>query len=235
MGAPDSQRRIVVISGASRGIGHELARRLSDEYDVVGFARDKADCVQGFTLLDGIDVTDKAALRDFARSLDRERLWGVVACAGIASMNHFLSMPERTRRRLMDVNFHGVANFVEVFSGMLIKQRAGRIVALSTIAVPLHLEGEAAYVASKSAVEGYVRVVAEELAAWGVTANLIRPGPTDTELLAGLAPAQIDAILARQTIKRMTTFDDLETVCRFFLSAGAGLVTGQTLTLGMAG
>jgi len=91
------------------------------------------------------------------------------------------------------------------------------------------------YAASKSAAETYVKIIANELGEWGVTANLIRPGPTDTDLLAGLTDEQVDAIISKQTLKRKTTFDDLEGICRFFLSDEAALLTGQTLTLGLSG
>ncbi|NQU61761.1 MAG: SDR family oxidoreductase [Rhodospirillales bacterium] len=228
-------RKLVIVSGASRGIGFALAERLSNTYDVVGFARQEPKEPCNFQFVSGVDVTDKTAVKEFARKIDTANLWGVVACAGIASMNHFLSMPDATRDKIVDVNFHGVANVVEVLGKGLIKNKGGRIIVLSTIAVPLLLEGEAVYAASKSAAETYVKIIANELGEWGVTANLIRPGPTDTDLLAGLTDEQVDAIISKQTLKRKTTFDDLEGICRFFLSDEAALLTGQTLTLGLSG
>lgn len=230
-----TERKVVVVAGASRGIGLALAERLGDSYDVVGFARHRPAEPCGFHFVPDVDVEEKSAIEDFTRGIDKGRLWGVLACAGIASMNHFLSMPEATRRRLVDVNFHGVVNVVETLGKLLIRNRGGRIVVLSTVAVPMLLEGEAIYAASKSAAETYIKVVANELGGWGVTANLIRPGPTNTDLLAGLTTEQVDAIIARQTIRRKTTFSDLEGICRFLLSDAAALLTGQTLTLGLSG
>jgi 3-oxoacyl-[acyl-carrier protein] reductase len=112
------------------------------------------------------------------------------------------------------------------------RRRAGRIVNLSTVAVPLHLEGEAIYAASKAAVEELTRVLARELGELGVTVNAIGPSPIRTDLIAGVPDDKIQQIVARGALKRLGELDDVLAVLDFFLSPRAGFVTGQVVYLG---
>jgi 3-oxoacyl-[acyl-carrier protein] reductase len=225
---------IVVVLGASDGLGRALGEALMDTYEVVGMARRQLDVAPPFQYVSGVDVLDLDSLKAAARSLDRARLWGLVVTAGTASMNHFSAVPEATRRRVMDLNFHGVANAIEAFGKQMMRNRRGRIVTFSTIAVPLLLDGEAVYVASKAAVDAYTKVIAKELADWNITANVVGPGPVETALIAGLSPEMKAALVARMTTKKLTTPEDVIAATRFLLSKEAQQVTGQTITLSLA-
>ncbi|MGD9967844.1 MAG: SDR family NAD(P)-dependent oxidoreductase [Hyphomonadaceae bacterium] len=227
-------RDIVVIVGASEGIGRALGEALSDSYDIVGMARRTPETPPGFKYLAGVDALDLAALKAAAQQIDRTRLWGLIVTAGAASMNHFAAVPEATRRRTMDLNFHGAANAIEVFGKQLMRNKGGRILTFSTVAVPLLLEGEAAYVAAKAAVEAYTKVIAKELAEWNITANVIGPGPVDTALIGGLSPEMKQALTERMTTRRLTEREDVIATARFLLSREARQVTGQTITLSLA-
>jgi 3-oxoacyl-[acyl-carrier protein] reductase len=224
----------VVILGASDGIGRALGEALSDAYAVTGMARRTIEGALPFKYVAGVDVLDVASLKAAARDIDRTRLWGLIVMAGTASMNHFSAVPEATRRRVMDLNFHGVANAIEVFGKQMMRNKAGRIITFSTVAVQLLLDGEAAYVASKAAVEAYTKVIAKELADWNITANVIAPGPVDTALIGGLTPEMKEALTKRMTTKRLTDRADVIAAVRFLLSREAGQVTGQTITLSLA-
>lgn len=227
-------REIVVVLGASDGLGRALCEALSDTYDVIGMARREIDGPLSFTYRSGVDVLDVDGLKAAAREIDRSRLWGVIVTAGTASMNHFSAVPEATRRRVMDLNFHGVANAIDVFGKLMMRNKRGRIVTFSTVAVPLLLEGEAVYVASKAAVDAYTKVIAKELADWNVTANVIGPGPVETALIAGLSPEMKASLVARMTSKALTESSDVIAATRFLLSKDAQKVTGQTITLTLA-
>lgn len=227
-------KKIVLISGASSGIGLATATKLSKKYEVIGFARKTIEEKVPFQYFNGIDVTDKNSIKLISKKIDAKRVYGIVACAGIASMNHFYSMPFETRRRIIDVNFHGAVNMVECFSKHMIRNKEGRILGISTIAVPLNLEGEATYAASKAALETYLKTIANEVADWGITSNAIRPAATDTFLLAGLEKSQVDGVIKRQTIKTKITPSDTANLIKFLLSNKAKMITGQSITLGLA-
>ena len=110
----------------------------------------------------------------------------------------------------------------------------GRIVNLSTVAVPLSLAGEAVYVASKCAVEGLTRTMSRELAELGITVNAIGPGPIATKLTKNVPPAKIQALLSQLAIHRMCRAEDVYHTLQFLIHRKSDLVTGQVIYLGGA-
>jgi len=98
--------------------------------------------------------------------------------------------------------------------------------------VPLKLAGEAAYVASKSAVVALTHVLAREFAEYGITVNCVGPGPLATNLIRSVPKQKIDRLLEQQAIPRMGTLDDVANTVDFFLRPQSGFVTGQTIYLG---
>jgi 3-oxoacyl-[acyl-carrier protein] reductase len=107
-----------------------------------------------------------------------------------------------------------------------------RIVNFTTVAVPLRLEGEAIYAASKAAVEMLTRVLARELAPLGITCNAVGPTPIETDLIRGVPRAKIDKLVASQPIPRLGQPADIANVVDFFLRPESDFITGQVIYLG---
>jgi len=147
-------------------------------------------------------------------------------------LNHSLLMPITTLRRILDTNVVGTFLFCREAAKLMRKREWGRIVNFSTVAVPLRLEGEAAYAASKAAVVSLTQVLSRELAQWNITVNAVAPTAIDTDLIRGVPAETIEALVARQAIRRLGTFDDVANVVGFFLQVESEFVTGQTLFLG---
>ena len=221
----------VVVTGASRGIGRYLCDSLSDTFDVVGVARTVSkDFPHRFI---EADVTDVGQLKGGIRGLGLRQLYAVINCAGIASMNLFMTTPLETARRMLDVNAFGTMATCHTLLPALIRNGEGRVINFSTIAVSLGLEGEAVYVASKAAVEAFSRVLAKEIGGYGITVNTVAPNPVDTALLAGVDESKIARIVQqKQAINRKGTFDDVLNIVRFYLDERSSLVTGQVIGLG---
>ena len=160
------------------------------------------------------------------------RLDHLINNAGAAAMNHFLLTPTATAEKLLRTNFLGTFICSREAAKLMKDQGAGRIVNFTTVAVPLRLAGEAAYAASKAAVEELSRVLARELGEFGITVNSIGPTPIDTDLIRGIPKEKIDQLLQQQALHRMGTFDDVTNVIDFFLRPESAFVTGQTIYLG---
>jgi 3-oxoacyl-[acyl-carrier protein] reductase len=112
------------------------------------------------------------------------------------------------------------------------RRRYGRIVNISSIAVPMRLEGESIYAASKSAVVTFSRILARELADSGITCNVVGPTPIETDLIRGVPREKIDSIVERLAIKRLGRFEDVANVIDFFVKPESDYITGQVIYLG---
>lgn len=230
--------RRVLITGANRGLGRALAEhhlQLGDQ--VAGCSRGPTDLqhpAYGHTC---VDVADETAVRSLFSRL-RQRFGGLdvlINNAGVASMNPVALMPLETVRRLIDTNFVGTFLLTHAAVRLLRASPCARIVNLTSVAVPLRLDGEAVYAAAKSAVETFTRVAAKELAPFGITCNAVGPSPVRTALTERVPEDKMKALLARQAIQRWAEPQDVINVVDFFLRPESAMITGQVVYLGGVG
>jgi 3-oxoacyl-[acyl-carrier protein] reductase len=226
---------VTLITGTRKGIGRHLAEHyVRRGHRVIGCSRQPAEWQHELYTHVMADVSDEEQVKELFVRLRRDvgRLDHLLNNAGIASMNHSLLTPYATVRRVMDTNLGGTFLFSREAGKLMQRAKFGRIVNFTTVAVPLKLEGEAAYVASKAAVQALTEVMARELAQLGITVNAIGPVPIQTDLIRAVPADKIEGLIARQAIKRLGTCEDVANVCDFFLQPSSGFVTGQTIYLG---
>ncbi len=233
-----SDRRRVLVTGASRGIGAYLVRHFLERGDVVvGCARGGAPLTDDRYVHVQADVADEPAVRALFADV-RGRFGGLdvlINNAGMASMNAVALTPVASARDVMMTNFLGTFVVTHAALRLLRSSKAGRIVNFSTVAVPLRLEGEAIYAAAKSAVEMFTKIVAREAGAMGITCNAVGPCPIKTRLTDSVPAEKIQRLIDRQAIPRWAEFEDVANVVDFFLRPESGMVTGQVVYLGGAG
>lgn len=230
--------KTILITGSRKGIGRALAEYyLAGGWRVAGCSREKTDLAhENYSHFTG-SVADEnfvtAMVRDVAKKFGR--IDALVNNAGIAAMNHLTLAPAAQAKSVLETNFLGSFHCLREVAKVMVRQKAGRIVNFSTVAVPLALEGEAIYAASKAAVEILTKIAARELGAYGITVNAVGPTPTDTDLIKTVPAAKIAALLDRQAIRRRGEFRDTINVIDFYLHEKSDFVTGQIIYLGGVG
>ncbi len=147
-------------------------------------------------------------------------------------MNHSLLIPLTALKKIMDTNFTGTFLFCREAARIMQQNRYGRIVNFASVAVPMKLEGEVIYAASKAAVICMTQILAREFADFGITVNAIGPTPIKTDLIRGVPPQKLEALIARQAIKRYGESRDVIQVIDFFVHPASDFVTGQVIFLG---
>jgi 3-oxoacyl-[acyl-carrier protein] reductase len=224
----------MVITGTRKGIGRYLAEYYCDRgFQVVGCSRERSDFTSDNYRHFCIDVADEVGVRGMFHEISSSlrRVDVLINNAGIASMNHVLLTPMTTIRKVIDTNFIGTFLFCRE-AAKLMRGNGGRIVNFATVATPLNLEGEAIYAASKAAVESLTRILARELAPFRITVNAVGPTPVKTDLIRSVPKDKMDALLARQAIRRFGEFRDISNVIDFMIKPESDFVTGQVLFLG---
>jgi 3-oxoacyl-[acyl-carrier protein] reductase len=227
--------RTVLVSGSSSGIGRYLVDHyLAEGWNVIGCSRRTPDIEHERYTHYEVDVTDAAAvaamfekIRAASGSLD-----ALICNAGVASMNPIALTTAATARRILDTNVLGTFLLTHGGVRLLRRSKAGRIVNLTTIAVPARLAGEALYAASKSAVETFTRIAAKELGPLGITCNTVGPSPIRTKLTAAVPDKAMKKLIDGQPIAKWAEPEDVANVIDFFLSPRSSLVTGQVVYLG---
>ena len=147
-------------------------------------------------------------------------------------MNAALLTPASSARQMMDINLVGTFLICREATKLMRQNSYGRIVNISSVAVPLRLPGQAAYVASKSAVESLTQVMAREFFAYGVTVNALSLPPIDTGMTRGVPKEKLQKLADSLPVSRMGSLDDVAHTLDFLINKDSGAITGQVLSLG---
>lgn len=227
--------RIVLITGTTKGIGLYLAKHFLEKQAIVcGFARSESQIGHERYYHYQGDVTHIDEVTRILQLIRRRfgYLDILINNAGVASMNPSILMPEATARKILDINMLGVFNLSREGAKLMMKKKYGRIINFSSVAVPLHIEGEAIYAASKAAIEEFSKIFAREVARYGITVNVIGPSPIMTDLIAKVPEQKIKKLVDGMPLSRLGEFRDVENVIDFFASEASDYITGQVIYLG---
>ena len=223
---------MIVITGASKGLGRAICERLlSTKVEVFGLARDVSEVP--FPAM-SCDVSSYEEVKVVAQKLKRDgrKIEALINAAGIASMNLAVTTPPKVSKQIIKTNLLGTIYCCQLMSPLLIRNKKGSIINFSTIAVALGLKGESIYAASKAGVEGFTRAFAREMAEFNVNVNCIAPGPISTKLLKGISSAQIDKIVSQQIIPKQFTPEAISDVVELLLDSRSKSLSGQLLHVG---
>lgn len=223
---------MIIVTGASRGIGKAISEHLSKQGEkVIGISRSKfTSNIESFEC----NVGDYSSVKDVARQVKRMKqpLKAVINAAGVASMNMAVTTDEKTVQKLVQTNLVGTIYCCQLFAPIMLRKKYGSFINFSTIAVALALKGESVYSASKAGVETFSRSFAREMADFNIRVNCIAPGPVRTDLLRGITDLQIEKITSQQVIPKIFEKSDICDLVDLLLDEKASSLSGQVFNIG---
>ena len=232
---PRYQGRIVVVTGARKGLGRILADYFLEQgASVVGISRGEATITHVRYEHHAADVGDERAVRDVFLKVGRS--YGsvdiVVNNAAVVAVRHALLTPASQAEEMVRTNLLACF-YVSREAAKLMRRRAwGRIINIGSIASVLAPVGEAMYAATKSATMTLTAVLAKEFAAYGITVNTVAVTALETDMLGQLPSESVSRLLASLPIPRLAKPDDVTNVIDFFASPASDYITAQTVFMG---
>ena len=227
-------KKIIVITGSRKGIGKYLSEYYLKSALVIGCSRKDSSIRQNNYIHYKVDVSDEIGVVNMIKDVVKrfKRVDILINNAGIAAMNHIMLTPMDAATDIIKTNLLGTFIFIREVSKVMARQKWGRVVNISTIAVPLSLEGESVYVASKAAVENITKIASRELAPFNITVNTIGIAPLMTDLIKTVPKEKIDKIISMMGIKRLAKYSDVSNVIDFYIKDESDYISGQNIYLG---
>lgn len=230
-----SKNKTILITGTSKGIGNFLCRYYSDTgMNVIGCSRSNLNIKSINYTHYKLDICNEEKVKEMFHDIRIKHgsIDILINNAGIASMNHIMLTPVKTLEKIFETNFYGMFLMCREAAKLMKKNRSGRIINMSSVAVSLNLEGEAIYASSKSALVTFTKILSKELSEFGITVNSIGLTPVDTDLIKNVPKEKIIKLIDKLTIKRFTEFSDISNLTDFLIKDESCFITGQNINFG---
>lgn len=233
----NKDRPVMVITGTSKGLGAGIAKYfLAQDYRVAGCSRGEATFEHENYFHTQVDVSDEKQVRDWVRALKKMfgRIDVLVSNAGtLNSFSHMSLTSGSMLQSFLNVNIAGTFYVCREISKIMLLQRAGSIITISSIMTQLHEQGTAAYSSSKSAITEMTKVLAKEIAPMNINCNIIAPSFMITDATVSFSKEWAASLLEKQTIKRPVTIEEVCNIVSFFSAPESRCITGQVIHMGL--
>ena len=230
--------KIVLVTGASRGIGLEVAKLFSKEgYKVIGTSR--GDFNLGDHIGDSsaisvqLDLMSKESINDLFELLKSKDILPSVLInnAGITKDQLFLRMKDKDWDEVIETNLNGLFRVTKAFIKPMVKNKFGRVINISSVAGLMGNSGQVNYSSSKSAMVGFSRSLAKELGSRNITSNVVAPGFIETDMTTFLNDDDKIEVSKNIPMKRFGTVEDVAKCIVFLASDNANYITGQIISV----
>jgi 3-oxoacyl-[acyl-carrier protein] reductase len=237
--------RNIVVTGASRGIGLGIARKLSASgFHVIAVARSKGEALEaamtdieangtGSISFFPQDLSEIAALPEAVRALRKQfgAIYGIVNNAGLGTSGLLCNMKESEIERLTRLNIVSPLVLTKHLLRPMLVAQCGRVVNIASIVAITGYQGISAYSATKAAMLGFTRSLAREVGSLGITVNAVLPGFVGTEMTLELDEAARRKIAQRSALRRLTMVEDVAAMVDYLVSDTAQGITGSTMVV----
>ena len=237
----NTQQKVALVTGASRGIGRAIAEMLGRQgLIVIGTATSQAgaDAIDARLKEAGINgagmmlnVTDSAAIEDVIKTITEK--FGtptvLVNNAGITRDNLLMRMKDEEWDEVIDTNLNAIYRVTKACLRGMTKARWGRVVNISSVVGSMGNAGQSNYAATKAGMDGFTRALAREIGSRAITVNSVAPGFIDTDMTRELPQEQRDMLAKQIPLGRLGGAEEIAAAVAFLVSDGAAYITGETL------
>ena len=229
-------KKVVLISGASRGIGAAIAMHLASlGYKVIGTARSefKFDKPSENLIPLKLDITCRESIKDCAAKLKEQNLLPdiLINNAGITSDQLFLRMKDDEWDNVLATNLTGTFNLTKAFIKNMIKNRYGRIINISSISGLMGNPGQVNYSSAKAGLSGFTKSLAKEVGSRNITVNSVAPGFIETDMTSFLDEDSKNTIIKDIPLNRLGSPEDVSELVAFLAGDESQYITGQTISI----
>lgn len=237
MNVDQQNRTVLLITGSSKGIGREIAQYfLSADYFVAGCSRGVSTIENDNYHHTQVDISDERQVQSWVRSLKKKfgRIDVLVCNAGVLnSFSHLTLTPGSLLTSFLNINIAGTFYVCREVSKLMILQRGGSIITISSIMTHLHEPGSSVYTLSKSAITEMTKVLAREVAPMNINCNVIAPSFMVTDATNSFDSEYASKMLEKQTIKRPVNAKEVCNIISFFSAQDSRCITGQVIHMGL--
>ena len=233
--------KIILVTGANRGIGLNIIQRLNnDGYTVIGTSRtdDGANIISKEINSNGgkglkMDVTNQESINSAIKNIQDEygALYGLVNNAGITNDNLLMRMTEEQWLSVIETNLTSIYRVTKSIVKDMMKAREGRIVNIGSIVGMMGNAGQSNYSASKSGLLGFTKSLARELSSRNINVNSVSPGFIDTDMTKALSDEQIANLSENIPLGRIAESSEVSSVVSFLLSEDSSYITGENINV----
>jgi 3-oxoacyl-[acyl-carrier protein] reductase len=229
-------KKVVLISGASRGIGAAIAMHLASlGYKVIGTARSefKFDKPSDNLIPLKLDITCRESIKNCAVKLKEQNLLPdiLINNAGITSDQLFLRMKDDEWDNVLATNLTGTFNLTKAFIKNMIKNRYGRIINISSISGLMGNPGQVNYSSAKAGLSGFTKSLAKEVGSRNITVNSVAPGFIETDMTSFLDEDSKNTIIKDIPLNRLGSPEDVSELVAFLAGDESQYITGQTISI----
>jgi len=233
--------KIILITGANRGIGHNILKKISNNgYTVIGTSRSESGLENISNALENtngegmiMDVTNQESI-DQAVSNIKEKygvIYGLVNNAGITQDNLLMRMTDKEWSSVIDTNLTSLYRVTKSVVKDMMKARIGRIINIGSIVGLMGNAGQSNYSATKAGLLGFTKSLARELSSRNINVNSVSPGFIETDMTKALSSDQIDALTKNIPLGRIASPEEVSNVINFLLSDESSYITGENINV----
>jgi len=236
-----TQNDIVLITGASRGIGEAIALSFGKQgATVIGTATSEkgAETISNSFSANGVkgrghvlNVTQPAQINDLINTVSDE--YGhptvLVNNAGITRDNLLMRMKDDEWDSIIETNLTSIYRMSKACIRGMMKARSGRIISIASVVAVMGNAGQSNYAAAKAGIIGFTKALAREVGSRGITVNTVAPGFIDTDMTKALPDEQRDMLLRQIPLQRLGQSEEIAAAVCFLASKGAAYITGETI------